>query len=619
MVARNEHVDVVMIGAGWTASILAWKLASAGLRVRSVEQGEERWTATHFQHNHDGLRYIVRKALLVDLSIETWTWRPNDNVPALPLRMHGSFHPGQGTGGAGVHWSGQLFRYYPHHFRYRSHLVERYGENMLPEGSTLQDWPITWDEIEPHYAQFEIDAGVSGRAGNINGVALPGGNPFEGPRSTPYPLPPFESSVPAMMFRDAVDSLGYHPFPVPAGLLSEAYTGLSGTTRAGCLYCGYCTRHGCEVDAKSSPLTDHLPAALATGNYDILYKSRVTNILLDDDGRARGFRYIDLETGEVHEQTADIVILSGYTLTNVRMLLLSRNSAHPEGVGNSHGKVGKQFTYHISRTPATGVFEGRRFNQFMGNYVTSQYIHDFNGDNFDHSDLGFIGGGPLYAGAGESDPLTSVQAMPYLNDEKWADYEESEPDMVVSPLLKTEVADLAGVDVEWGQDWKDNLRQNWDAVVGISTMAEVMPYEANYMDLDPTYTDAWGEPLLRITFEFQENERKLYDYLVEKAGEIMEAMEPDSMSTDDELGDYEIASYQTTHCTGGAIMGDSPENSVTNKYGQVWDTPNLFVTGAALYPMNPGMDHTGTATALAYMTGDAIIDQYLGNEGELMD
>src|SRR5699024_5386522 len=129
---------------------------------------------------------------------------------------HGSFHPGQGTGGSGVHWSGQLFRYNPHHFRYRSHLVERYGEDKLPEGSNLQDWPITFEELEPHYAQFEIDAGVSGQAGNINGVTLPGGNPFEGARSTPYPLPPFESSIPAQKFRDSTEALGYHPFPVPA-------------------------------------------------------------------------------------------------------------------------------------------------------------------------------------------------------------------------------------------------------------------------------------------------------------------------------------------------------------------------------------------------------------------
>lgn len=619
MAQRDDHVDVVLIGAGWTASILAWKLAKAGLKVRSLEQGQERWTATHFQHNHDSLRHAVRKHLLVDLSMETWTWRPNADLPSLPLRMHGSFHPGQGTGGAGVHWSGQLYRYYPHHFRYRSHLIERYGEGKLPERSNIRDWPLSYHDLEPHYAQFELDAGVSGKAGNLNGVIVPGGNPFEGPRSTEYPLPPFESSIPAMMFRDATHELGYHPFPVPAGLLSESYTGISGRTRAGCLYCGFCTRFGCEVDAKSSPITDHLPAALATGNFDIRYGSRVTHVLLGDDGKARGFRYIDLETGEVREQTADIVILSGYTLTNVRLLLLSRNDAHPDGIGNDNGLVGTNYTYHISRTPASGVFAGRKFNQFMGNYVTSQYIHDFNGDNFDHADLDFVGGGPFYCGATEADPLTSTQALDFLDEDRWADYEEIESDMTLSAKLKTEVADLAGTGIEWGQDWKDNLRENWDGSIGISTMAEVMPYQDNFMDLDPTYKDAFGEPLLRITFDFQDNERNLYAYLARKAEGIMEAMNPDSTSTVDELEDYDIFTYQTTHCTGGSIMGDSPENSVTNKYGQVWDTPNLFVTGAALYPQNPGMDHTGTATALAYWTGDAIIEKYLNNEGRLMD
>lgn len=321
--AVQQKVDVVTIGAGWTAAILAWRLTDAGARVLSLEQGQERWTATDFQHNHDALRHQVRKALMTNLAQEAWTWRPNPNAPSLPMRQFGSFHPGDGTGGSGVHWAAQTWRFQPSDLLYRSHHVERYGEDRLPEGSTIQDWPLTYEELEPYYTASEQDIGISGRTGNLNGQILPGGNPFEGPRSAPYPLPPLENSIAAKEFMQACEALGYHPFPQPAAILSEGYTGLSGKPRAGCLYCGFCVRYGCEVDAKASALTDHLQLSLATGDHEIRYGSKVTGIMMGDDGLATGLRYVDLESGEEHEQPADLVILSGFTLTNVRMLLLS--------------------------------------------------------------------------------------------------------------------------------------------------------------------------------------------------------------------------------------------------------------------------------------------------------
>lgn len=617
--AQPEHVDVVIVGAGWTASILAWKLGAAGMNVLSLEQGEERWTATDFQHNHDALRYTRRKALMTNLSRETWTWRPHSGSPALPFRKFSSFHPGEGTGGSSVHWASEIWRFYPSDFKYRSHHAERYGEERFPEGSTIQDWPISYQDLERHYEANEYDIGVSGMAGNLNGVTLPGGNPFEGERSSPYPLPPLVTSITGQMFIDAASELGYHPFPQPSGILSQAYTGLSGVPRSGCLYCGYCVRYGCEVDAKGSALTDHLPAALATGNYNIRYRSKVLGIITGDDGLARGVRYMNLDTNEIVEQSADAVILAGFTLTNVRMLLLSTSGSHPDGVGNDHGMVGKNYTYQLLGTPASGTFDGRRFNTFMGNPVVSGAMHDFNADNFDHADLDFLGGASLTLGGGQREPITSSTGMEPLNPDTWDEFEDASPDLLLNPLLFTETPDLAGTGFEWGQDWKDNLRNNWDANIGIELQGESLPYEANFLDLDPTYKDAWGNPLLRITYEFKENDKKLYAYIASKMGEVMDLMGASNITVNDELDDYEISAYQSTHNTGGAIMGDSPENSVTNKYGQVWDTPNVFVTGAALFPQNPGMNPTGTVLALAYHTGDAMVDQYISNPESLMD
>ena len=124
---------------------------------------------------------------------------------------------------------------------------------------------------------------------------------------------------------------------------------------------------------------------------------------------------------------------------------------------------------------------------------------------------------------------------------------------------------------------------------------------------------------MRLTFDFHDNEKNLYAYQAARSKEIMQQMGPDRMTTSDTLGSYDVHTYQSTHCTGGAIMGDSPDNSVTNKYGQVWDTPNVFVTGAALYPQNPSANPTDTLAALAYMTGDAMVEKYFKDPNEIMD
>ena len=613
--AVQDKVDVVTIGAGWTAAILAWKLTGAGATVLSLEQGDERWTATDFQHNHDALRHMVRKQMMTDLTKESWTWRPNPNSPSLPFRQFGSFHPGSGTGGSGVHWAAQTWRFYPSDFNYRSHHIERYGEDRIPEGSTIQDWPLEYEDLEPYFDAYEYDIGVSGQVGNLAGQTVPGGNPFEGPRQRPYPLPPLANSIAANMFMETAREMGYHPFPQPASILSDAYTGVSGKPRSGCLYCGFCTRYGCEVDAKASALSEHIGLAQETGDYEIRYSSKVTGIMMGDDGLATGLRYIDMVTGEEHEQPADTIILSGYTLSNVRMLLMSGGDSHPNGVGNNQGMVGRNYTYQLSRGPVSGVFEGRRFNLYMGNSCVQGVIHDFNADNFDHTDLDFIGGASITAGGGEREPLTSTLGLQALNTSTFGGYSAASTNQ---PGLSTEFGPLEGSGVEWGSSWKQNLRENWDSVIGIGIQGESLPYEDQFLDLDPIYKDAWGLPLLRITYDFHENDYRLYAYLAQRCIEIMEEMGPTRISSTEELSPYVTHEYQSTHATGGAIMGDDPANSVTNKYGQVWDAPNVFVTGAALYPQNPGMNPTGPLLALAYYTGDALVDTYLDNPNELM-
>ena len=596
MTVLHKKVDVVTVGAGWTSNILGWKLTEAGHDVVALEQGPWRSAYPDFAHNHDSLLYAVRKRMMVDLEKESWTWRPNKSVNALPMRQFGGYHPGQGVGGSAMHWSGMLYRFLPSDFKLRSHIVENYGEAKLPENSTIQDWPITYEELEPYYNLFESDLGASGLPSQDQAE---GGNPFE-PRNMPYPNPPLERNIPSHMFAEACQRLGYHPFPQPSGILSRAYTDRFGQTRSGCLYCGFCTRYGCEVDAKSTGLNTAMPLALKTGRYHIQTHVHVTHVEIGADGLATGLAYIDTLTGEEHFQPAELVILSGYTLTNVKLLLVSRNRAHPDGIGNDRGQVGRNFTHQMWYAPVTGQFSGRRFNLYMGNTSTMTAVYDFYGMEFDHSNVDFIGGGGIYSTLGEREPVTSAGSYPLGSDED------------------SELVTGGEKPRNWGREWKESLRNYWDSTAAIAIQGDSFAYRDYVFDLDPNYTDAYGMPLLRFTFDWTDDDKRRYRFLSERCLEIMQEMGADQIAWVPEPPDYNITAYKSTHITGGAIMGSNPGNSVTSKYGQVWDTPNVFVTGAALYPQNPGGNPTNTLAALAYMTGDALVERYFKDPNRLL-
>ena len=188
MATKLPAKDVVIIGLGWTAAILAHELTDQGLDVVAIERGPWRDTATSFNIGYapDELRYAVRMDLFQRPAQSTYTFRNNDSQTALPIRQWGSFQPGNGVGGAGVHWNGWTWRFQPTDFRLRSHLTERYGTNFIPDELAIQDWGITYEELEPFYEKFEYLAGISGKAGNLNGVIETGGNPFEGARKREY-------------------------------------------------------------------------------------------------------------------------------------------------------------------------------------------------------------------------------------------------------------------------------------------------------------------------------------------------------------------------------------------------------------------------------------------------
>lgn len=404
--------DVVIVGLGWTGSIMAEELTAAGLNVVAIERGAWRDTATDFPPTYvqDELRYRVRGELFLKPAQETMTFRNSMTETALPIRNWGAFMPPNGVGGGGVHWNAETWRFLPSDFMMKTHLIERYGEKFLPDDMTIQDWGVTYDELEPHFDKFEYLCGTSGTAGNVNGQIKEGGNPFEGARSRQYPTVAMDQPYGPTLFAKTAKDMGYKPFPQPSGNLSTNYTNPLGVSLAPCTYCGHCEWFGCGNYSKASPQTTILPVLVRRPNFECRSDCEVIKINLDAAGKkSTGVTYVDT-SGKEWFQPADLVILSAFQLFNVRMLLLS-GIGQPYDPVSGTGVVGRNFSYQVT-SGVEGFYDDKNFNPFVSAGSIGMCIDEFNGDNFDHSQLGFIGGGYIGAVMTNGRPLQAMNRVP---------------------------------------------------------------------------------------------------------------------------------------------------------------------------------------------------------------
>ena len=466
----------------------------------------------------------------------------------------------------------------------RTQLIEKYGEGALPQGNHIQDWGVTYDELEPHFDKFEYVCGISGIAGNLKGVLQAGGNPFEGPRERPYPTPPMMQGYAQELFTKAALERGLHPFPRPSANLSVAYTNPYGCRLAPCTFCGFCERFGCANYAKSSPQTCVLPALMREKGFEARTNCEVTKVSLTPDGkRATGVTYVDIE-GQVWEQPADLVLLCAWGLFNVRLMLLS-GIGKPYDRDRNEGVVGRNYAYQTG-SGATAFFGDVRFNPFAAAGSLGVAANDFNNGNIDLGGKGFVGGASLTCAYTNGRPIT-YRPVP------------------------------AGTPT-WGHAWKQATANTYQKVTSVGAQGSVMSYRDCYLDLDPTYKDPLGRPLLRMTFDYQDNERKMARWMADRCVEIAQTMGAKTTTLKTIDKPWSVVPYQTTHNTGGAVMGSDPTTSAVNRYLQSWDVPNVFVMGASAFPQNAGYNPTGTVGALTYWSLEAIKTKYMKDPGPLV-
>jgi gluconate 2-dehydrogenase alpha chain len=470
------------------------------------------------------------------------------------------------VGGTSLHYWAQSWRLSPWDFKVVSETTRRYGAGRIPKGSTVEDWAFGLDELEPYYDRVEYEIGVSGQAGNVNGTIDPRGNIFEGRRARGYPMPPLRGTGFTDMMASAARKLAWHPFPGPAAINSRTYQ-----NRAACSYHGFCNRGGCHVNAKNSTAVSTIPRALETRRLTVVTRAHVTNITVGKDGRVTGVEY--LKDGETYAQPADIVLLASYTYENVRQLLLSKSSAYPKGLSNNHGQVGRHYFSHNTGAGVTALFP-RNLNNWYGLPAQGIAIDNWADDNFDHSNLDFVGGGNLWIFS-ERRPITAASMNTF------------------------------GRAPQWGSAWKAFVKQNADRWNTSYLQKTTLPYEDNYLDLDPAVKDPLGFPVCRITAEFKDNERKVAAFIQDKMVQWYEAA--GAVATiKDPIGPM----GPSTHAYGGTRMGDNAETNVVNRWGFSHEVPNLGILGASVMGTSGAHNPTLTAQALAWRTAEYLVKNF---------
>jgi gluconate 2-dehydrogenase alpha chain len=333
------------------------------------------------------------------------------------------------------------------------------------------------------------------------------------------------------------------------------------------MYHGFCNRGGCHVDAKNSTAVTTIPRAQATGRFKVVTRAHVTTIDVDGEGRVTGVTY--LSDGVEYFQPAKVVLLASYTYENTRVLLLSTSKAYPKGLSNNHGQVGRHYFSHHTGGGVTALFPWNT-NSWYGLPAQGVAVDNWADDNFDHANLDFIGGGNLWVFS-DRRPIGAAGMNTF------------------------------GRAPNWGTAWKRFIKENADRANTAYLQKTTLPYEDNYLDLDPTVKDPLGFPVCRITAEFKENDRRIAAFIQDKTAQWY--MAAGAIAIDRlPLGTM----GPSTHAYGGTRMGDNVETNVVDRWGFSHEVPNLGVLGASVMGTSGARNPTLTAQALGWRTADRL-------------
>jgi choline dehydrogenase-like flavoprotein len=532
---RDSHaVDFVIVGSGAAGGVLARELARANLSVVVLEQGPRVWPS---DLAHDELKNWFLGGLATR---NPQTFRRSAAETAVNPLMRPPLWYARVVGGSTQHFTANYWRFREIDFHERSALGPIAGTGFA-------DWPISYAELEPYYTKVDWEIGVSGDAA---------ANPFEPPRSRPYPMPPMRVKSSGVLFERGARKLGWHPAPAPLVINSVPFGG-----RPACVNCGFCHGFGCEVMAKASTAWTVIPQAEETGNCEIRANSYVSRIETDKRGRVTGAAYFDAQ-GREHFQRARAVVLAANGGETPRLLLNSASPRFPQGLANSSGLVGKYLMFNYAAR-ACALFE-HELNEYKSVQVT-RIMWDFYDSD---PKRGFYGGGGFDARIGPQPTIWAIRT--------------------------------ASEGPGWGRAFKERLRE-FPRSMQVACHTTSLALESNNVTLDPTLKDAWGIPVIRVTYRDHPDDLSMAHFMQDRAVEIMDAAGAQRVTrgpiSESSLG---------MHLLGTCRMGNDAATSVVDKFHRAHDVPNLFICdGSSLVTSGRGQP-TMTIQALAFRAGEHI-------------
>lgn len=554
---RHPERDACVIGLGAAGGIIAAELAKAGLSVVGLEAGPffRREEFENQRDAHDELTHVRQgKLRWNEPEVLLYNNQPGLTFPVIARNT--------GVGGP-LHWSCFSYRFHESDFRVKT-LSGR------PRGTSVEDWPITYDDLERYYEKAEYEFGVAGQSD---------ANPYSAPRRRPFPLPPLTRQTAGQVFLETARRLGYNPFPIPAAITTVPNYG-DKAYRQACNYCGKCTYYGCEQHAKGSNLVVTLPEALATGLLDVRPNCTATEIRVDQSARAKSVIYIDGE-GKLHEQPVRIVVLCNNAAYVARLLLLSKSDRFPQGLANSSGLVGKNLMFHAS-VFGYGIFEGREMHAINGPQATVAF-DDLNEDRprLRHGQK-FIRGAIVSGGL----PLAFTGGP-----------------LAFASALGTFIPLPEGVPA-WGREFKSFLARYYKSHFAVSALCEDLPVEANRVEPDNNLKDGKGIPALKIIYSDHQNTVAMQNFMKQRLEELLRASGASHLMVT--VPGMIPGGAAAGHVMGTTRMGDDPKSSVVNSYCQTHDVLNLFIGGSGTFVTSAGVNPTLTIFALAYRTAEHI-------------
>jgi choline dehydrogenase-like flavoprotein len=540
----EDAYDVIVVGAGAGGGVVACVLAEAGKRVLLLERGRDIGRSS-LERDHLRNQRLSAYGHNAGPDIEgdpRVLVHPDGRE--IPVRPH---EPGYGNNAAAVGsgtvvYGAQAWRFLPDDFR----MASRYG---VPEGSSLPDWPITYDDLEPYYERAEYEIGVAGT-----------GAGHGSPRRRPHPMPPVPGYASRRVLTRGAEALGWST-TIPPLLINT----VSRDGRPACGECGSCVGFGCPVDAKNGTQNTVMVRALATGRCTLVTEAMVTRIDVDARGKATGVTCVDASAPGAEPQTvrARAVVLCGGAVETARLMLNSACSVAPHGLGNGHDLVGRNYQGHYSPM-VYGQFSEPIYDP-RGPGVTTATT------DFNHGNPGVIGGSMI------------------------AD------DFIMLPVIFWKRAMPPG-SPWWGLAGKDAMRAAYPTVTRLYGPVQEITTAASRVGIDRSLRDRFGLPVARIQGVVHPESMRTAAFIRDRAEEWLRAAGAARVWSGPLLPVLAPGQHQAGTCR----MGTDPANSVTDPYGRVWGHENLFVADGSLHPTNGGFNPVLTIMALAFRTAGEV-------------